>query len=242
MENKRKNIYIVIFVITTIIASCVAVYFGIVGNKENVKLKQQINELNEKISVLEKSNVEVNESNSSKNETNTVTETVEEKKITEETVKNVIEGYINIEKVSFADTDCGILCLKYIGFYNSYDEMLKHRQRVDTSEFSGYKTEIKYDEFKNKMLNYMTENLFSSKEIFNRYKNIDGILYISDSGASGWQYTVESVNLLSEESGSFKYEFSATYEWADKTNNVTGTATLIKEDGKIVVDECKINN
>lgn len=36
MENKRKNIYITIFVITTIIASCLAVYFAILANN-NVK-------------------------------------------------------------------------------------------------------------------------------------------------------------------------------------------------------------
>ena len=43
MENKRKNIYIVVFVITTIIASCVAVYFGIQMNNsknETINLKE----------------------------------------------------------------------------------------------------------------------------------------------------------------------------------------------------------
>lgn len=240
MENKRKNIYIVIFVITTIIASCVAVYFGIVGNKENEKLNQQISELNEKISEIEKSNSDLKESNAEKNDTNTVTATVEEKKVSDETAKNVIEGYINIETASVASTDCGILCLKYLGFYNSYQEIGGHTQRVDTSNFSGYKTEIKYEEFKNKMLNYMTENLFSSNKAFNRFKNIDGVLHISDGGASGKTYTVESVNLLSTENNSFKYEFTATYEWADKVNKTTGTATLVEENGKIVVDSCTI--
>lgn len=38
MENKRKNIYIVIFIITTIIATCCAIYFGL-------SLKEEKNEL-----------------------------------------------------------------------------------------------------------------------------------------------------------------------------------------------------
>ena len=49
MESKRKNVYIVIFVITTIIASCVAVYFGIMGNKEVNDLKAQVEDLKEEI-------------------------------------------------------------------------------------------------------------------------------------------------------------------------------------------------
>lgn len=35
MENKRKNIYVTIFVITTVIASCFAVYFAIEANNIN---------------------------------------------------------------------------------------------------------------------------------------------------------------------------------------------------------------
>lgn len=40
-NNKRKNVYIVIFVITTIIAACVAVYFGVMKNN----CDKEINEL-----------------------------------------------------------------------------------------------------------------------------------------------------------------------------------------------------
>ena len=48
MESKRKNAYITIFVITTIIASCVAVYFGISENTGKKKIK----ELEAKVEVL----------------------------------------------------------------------------------------------------------------------------------------------------------------------------------------------
>lgn len=53
-ENKRKNIYIIIFVITTIVASCIAVYFGVVKNnyeKELNNLKAKIEEMNSKIQI-----------------------------------------------------------------------------------------------------------------------------------------------------------------------------------------------
>ncbi len=53
MESKRKNVYIGIFVITTIIASCLAVYLYITGNSENEKLQAKIDELNSTISKSE---------------------------------------------------------------------------------------------------------------------------------------------------------------------------------------------
>ena len=45
MENKRKNIYIIIFIITTIVASCVAVYFCVIGNNKVNELQLKVDEL-----------------------------------------------------------------------------------------------------------------------------------------------------------------------------------------------------
>ncbi len=44
MESKRKNVYIVLFVITTIIAGCLAVYFGIMRNKDVRNLEKELAE------------------------------------------------------------------------------------------------------------------------------------------------------------------------------------------------------
>ena len=64
MESKRKNVYITIFVITTIIASCVAVYFGISENTG----KKEIKELEAKVEVIKN---EIGKNQSSENETET---------------------------------------------------------------------------------------------------------------------------------------------------------------------------
>ncbi len=58
MESKRKNIYITIFVITTIVASCIAVYFGIVRKKQVIDLKEQIAYLKQENSKVDKINSE----------------------------------------------------------------------------------------------------------------------------------------------------------------------------------------
>ncbi len=56
MENKRKNVYVVLFVITTIIAGCLAAYFGIMKNKEAEELNNQIASLKDEISTLKQNN------------------------------------------------------------------------------------------------------------------------------------------------------------------------------------------
>ncbi len=55
MESKRKNVYIAIFVITTIIAGCVAVYFGIMGYKDRKELQSKIDNLESNNKVEENS-------------------------------------------------------------------------------------------------------------------------------------------------------------------------------------------
>ena len=45
MEKKRYKAYIAIFVVTTIIASCIAVYFGIIGDKNKKELQEIEKEL-----------------------------------------------------------------------------------------------------------------------------------------------------------------------------------------------------
>ena len=87
MESKRKNVYIALFVITTIIAGCVAVYFGIMGYKEKDKvqnLQAQITELENQ----ENNNEEINkeENNNSDNQTNTESSN-------EKIVEKVVEKY-----------------------------------------------------------------------------------------------------------------------------------------------------
>ncbi len=59
---KRKNVYIGIFVITTIVASCIAVYLYLNVDKQ----KNEITELNAKIEELNKSNSNVEEKSSQK--------------------------------------------------------------------------------------------------------------------------------------------------------------------------------
>ena len=220
MENKRKNIYIVIFVITTIIASCVAVYFGIVEPKQNEELKQEINELSKKNN----------------------TSVVEEIKVTEERAKEVIEGCLNISMICRANPT-GILCSKYLGYYNSYEELKNNIEGVSIDSLSAYKTNIEYQDFKNKMLQYMSVNLFETDTIFQKYININGSLYILDGGSSSGDYTIKNVKQTFNDGKYVKYDFNGTLEGMNgSVGEFKGAATLLEENEKIVVDSFKILN
>ncbi len=75
MENKRKNIYIAIFVATTIVSTCIAVYFGITKKEEVNNLKVQLDELKQ----AENKTEEVNKESEDNNSINQVQEKVVEK-------------------------------------------------------------------------------------------------------------------------------------------------------------------
>lgn len=56
------------------------------------------------------------------------------------------------------------------------------------------KTNIKYSDYKNQMLDYMTEEWFENN-FTKSYKNVNGYLYFFDGGATGMNFEVESVNI-----------------------------------------------
>lgn len=66
MDKKRYKVYIAIFVVTTIIASCIAVYLGIIGNKNKKELQE-----------IEKELAAKNDTTKEKQETNTEVKEVE---------------------------------------------------------------------------------------------------------------------------------------------------------------------
>lgn len=60
-HSKRKNIYIIVFVVTTIIAACVAVYFGIKVNEGKGDLQIANKDIEEYKSQLEQAKANVNQ-------------------------------------------------------------------------------------------------------------------------------------------------------------------------------------
>ncbi len=74
---KRNSILIAIFVITTIIASCLAVFFGIKSNSQRSDLESKIENLNSQISSLKSENNTVDNTEQASNDTNNSNNTQE---------------------------------------------------------------------------------------------------------------------------------------------------------------------
>ena len=98
-------------------------------------------------------------------------------------------------------------------------------------------TKIKYDAFKNKMLKYVTEELFE-KEFGEKYfKEEDGMLYVADVGATGMEFEVNKVELKDEDD---KKTYIAKYDYIiddeeDLKESLEAEFEIDNNDGRCVI-------
>ena len=151
-------------------------------------------------------------------------------------VEEVLNKYFELRLQSSPDE----LLLK-LGLANNLEELetSKDEEVLDEQYHLYYKkTNIKYSTFKNKMLEYMTENMFN-QFIYNHieawYKNVDGMLWVADYRAEGTDYIVEDVELININNNI--YEYFVRYK--ERGDTVIAVRTIYLE---IVNDKVRINN
>ena len=197
MENSRKNIYITIFVITTVLASCFAVYFAIEASNnapQNITTGKVESVATDDVKTSE-TKVEIKEI---------------EKEISQENIDKIarvtIDDYLNLTaQISY--TDNAALVSYYLGFYNSYQDFEQHTTFLSAQ--NKYKTDIKFNEFLSKIQKYMTKELFEEKYLNKVYENIDGNVVVRAGGASGYTQYVTDVQFISKNND--VYEYKAKY-------------------------------
>ena len=109
------------------------------------------------------------------------------------THKNTIQSFFNIICAHEANT-VGMLQIKEIGLIKDYEEWSRICN-TNERDVEGYvKTNIKYSDYKEAMLDYVSESLFI-KEFKSLYKEKDGYLYYFNGGGTGRQFAVEDVFL-----------------------------------------------
>lgn len=102
MESKRKNIYIVIFVITTIIAACLAVYFGVELNKvkrNNKELEENVMAYKQKIeenTIVENNKKEIEENVVEKIVEKSIFPVYDSTKFTDSQMKNLTDVFVRL--------------------------------------------------------------------------------------------------------------------------------------------------
>ncbi|MBQ8043810.1 MAG: hypothetical protein IJ272_06660 [Clostridia bacterium] len=148
--------------------------------------------------------------------------------LTQAEAKTIVEEYLNI-RGSYQGSPLEMKLLETeLGMKIDYSKT--------TSD--GYvSTGIKYSTFKDLMLKYMTEDIFKT---FTYYKNIDGVLYAFDGGATGRGYTDIKLKLVSKTETTYEYDFEGTGYMPEEGAKVTGKVVIEYVNDNYVISDCKI--
>lgn len=148
-------------------------------------------------------------------------------------VKKVIQGFLNIERNYFGSPSA-VLTIDEFGYVDNITEYEKNYSK--TSDGWLVSNNIKYSDFKNKMLGYMTEELYQKE--FNLYKDINGFLAVNEQiGKPGNEAKVESIELVDTENNIYTYLVETTnYHYNQQGTKAKEKFELKKnENGKYVV-------
>ena len=115
-----------------------------------------------------------------------------------EEYSNTLETYLNLKAATEYSPENVITELGLLTYPQLYQLMSDEDNRlVNLDEFYTYtRTNIKYKEFKNKLLEYCTEDLFEKD--FEKYKDYNNYLAIPNGGATGWETEVVSMEIMAE--------------------------------------------
>ena len=188
MENKRGSLATVLLVVAIllIVAMGALLYMQKIESDKQIaelennasKMQETINDLQGKIDTIS------NTINSNTEEDTTIN-------FTETEIKDVLQMCLDIES---AKTNGPGTVLYTLGFYRR-DEGSNNEKNAEKTGFM--KTPIKYNDFKDAMLKYMTEECYQ-KQWDELYENEDGYLCYAHVGATGVGYKVNSIKKVGE--------------------------------------------
>lgn len=196
--NEKKTIKISLSTFFLIIAIIVIIVMGIyiykisvekIREEENVEiLNSEVTKLEGTVSSLkEKLNLIANTVNSNTNaEIENSKTNNEEVKFSKDEIKKSLQNYLDLVGIGEGST-LGMLVKLELCDYNDYDNANKTNDNY-------VKTNIKYADYKAKMLEYVTEDWFNTR-FKNSYKEQEGLLYYFDGGASGMQFEVKDITV-----------------------------------------------
>ncbi len=206
--GKKSKILIGILVILIVVmgAFCYYIYVGSVNkDKEILNLKNDLNTMKENIKKIEENTKQIdnNENNILNNiNQNTVSPTSQNintneinnvdnnstKQFSENEIKQTLQNYLDLIGAK-ASTPFNLILKLGLSDSSEYDS-----RNLGADNF--FSTKIKYTDFKSKMLEYMTEDVFN-KFVNNVYdfKEKDGYLYVFDGGGTGMVFEVTDIVL-----------------------------------------------
>lgn len=196
--NEKKPIKISLSTFFLIIAIIVIIVMGIYIYKisvDKMKEEEKVEILNSEVTELEGTVNSLQEKiNSIANTVNSNTDAEiensqtsnEEVKFSNDEIKKSLQNYLDLIGIR-EGSPLGMLVKLELCNYDDYNTANK------TSD-NYVKTNIKYADYKAKMLEYVTEDWFNTK-FKNSYKEQEGLLYYFDGGASGMQFEVKDITV-----------------------------------------------
>lgn len=232
MEEK-KTIKISITTLFLVLAIFAIIVMGVFILKINKQQEEQIEsnkELKEEINKLKTdNNVENNTNNGTENNTtnNSTTESLANTaSFTDSEVKKSLEEYLNLMGYKHGNKLSILVPLNLMN-----EESIANLEESGEAEVN---TGVKYDKFKNQILNYISNNCFDNT--FNDdYINKNGTLYVKNEDGSGDSYKVKSISKISDNSYKAEIENDAYDDVITDTINFKITSN---SNGKCVIDEC----
>lgn len=232
MEEKKtiKISITTLFLILAIVAIIVMGVFILKINKQQEEQIESNKELKEEINKLKTdNNVENNTNNETENNinNNSTTESLANTaSFTDSEVKKSLEEYLNLMGYKHGSKLSILVPLNLMN-----EESIANLEESGEAEVN---TGVKYDKFKNQILNYISNNCFDNT--FNDdYINKNGTLYVKNEDGSGDSYKVKSISKISDNSYKAEIENDAYDEVITDTINFKITNN---SNGKCVIDEC----
>lgn len=143
----------------------------------------------------------------------------------------IIQNYFDLQAKKASSYETFLESLELVDKV-TFDEKVTMQDPNGISELR--KTNIKYEEFKEKLLSYMSLNRFET--FTNGFEEKDGYLYTLPLGATGYSFEPYEIELKEKNDNHYVYIVKAISREVELIEEYTTEATLVKENGKIVLD------
>ena len=195
------------------------------------------------------------EKNEAKNTVNTLTSERDNLQSSVNTLQSKLDEISQEENNQIITENCKTVLQKYLHFMFLVDgapENLLYELNLiseadytklqDSASTADYiKTSIPFDNFKNEILKYQTEEMFEKDFTSQKdqhlplFKNEDGLLSVLNGAGGSQEYNVEEMTLITNTDNTYTFEakYSQTFESAKETGKIT--ATFISSNGNYLI-------
>lgn len=193
-----------------------------------VEMQKTINNLQEKIDTISNtinSNISGEINNSQANNTTNNKEI----KFSNDEIKKSLQNYLDLVGTR-EGSPIGMLVKLGLCNYSDYDNANK-------TDDNYVKTNIKYSTYKEKMLEFVTEDWFNTR-FKNGYKEQGGMLYYFDGGATGMEFEVKDITIKGDYSAQayIAQVYDIHLDGSKELNNVE--FHIANNNGKCVISYC----